>query len=56
MTLRRLAPVLLVVGVVLMVGFEDVVTRVLGMLCLIGFVATGVWMIASPELLAREEE
>lgn len=42
------------VGVVLMVSFEHVVTRVLGLLCLFGFIVGGVFLIADPDELRRE--
>lgn len=45
-----------VVGFVLMFGFESVVTRVLGLLCLFGFIVGGVFLIADPDLLGMEEE
>jgi len=44
------------VGVVLMVSFEHVVTRVLGLLCLFGFIVGGVFLIADPVALGKEEE
>lgn len=44
------------VGVVLMVAFESPLTRVLGLLCLFGFIVGGVFLIADPDLLGREEE
>ena len=43
-------------GVVLMVGFEHVVTRVLGVLALFCFIVTGVFLIADPVFLGKEEE
>ena len=43
-----------VVGVVLMVGFEHPLTRVLGLLCLFGFIVGGVFLIADPAELTRE--
>jgi hypothetical protein len=43
-------------GVVLMVAFESPLTRVLGLLCLFGFIVGGVFLIADPDLLGREEE
>jgi hypothetical protein len=55
-TLRRLCPTLLVVGLALMLPFEYTVTRLLGVACLVGFVVCGVFLIASPELLARDDE
>ena len=45
-----------VLGVVLMVGFEHVVTRVLGLLCLFGFIVGGVFLIADPAFLRDEPE
>ena len=45
-----------VAGVVLMVAFESPFTRVLGLLCLFGFIVGGVFLIADPDLLVREEE
>jgi UPF0716 family protein affecting phage T7 exclusion len=56
MTLRRITPALLVAGLVLMIPFETLITRVLGVACLIAFVACGLFLIASPEYLAREED
>jgi hypothetical protein len=44
------------VGVVLMVGFESPLTRVLGLLCLFGFIVGGVFLIADPVALGKEEE
>jgi hypothetical protein len=43
-------------GVVLMVAFESPLTRVLGLLCLFGFIVGGVFLIADPDLLGKEEE
>jgi len=43
------------VGVVLMVAFESPLTRVLGLLCLFGFIVGGVFLIADPKFLAEEE-
>jgi hypothetical protein len=42
-------------GVVLMVAFESPLTRVLGLLCLFGFIVGGVFLIADPDLLGKEE-
>ena len=44
-----------VVGVVLMVGFDAPLTRVLGLLCLFGFIVGGVFLIADPAALGSEE-
>ena len=45
-----------VLGMVLMVGFESPLTRVLGLLCLFGFIVGGVFLIADPVALGKEEE
>ena len=45
-----------VVGVVLMVAFDSTITRVLGLLLLFGFIVGGVFLIADPDLLGKEEE
>ena len=44
------------VGVVLMVGFEHVLTRILGLLALFAFLVMGVFLIADPASLGMEEE
>ena len=44
-----------VVGLVLMVGFEHPVTRVLGLLALFTFIVTGVFLIADPKSLDEEQ-
>ena len=44
------------VGVVLMVAFDSTLTRVLGLLCLFGFIVGGVFLIADPDLLGKGEE
>ena len=44
------------VGLVLMVGFEHVVTRILGVLALFCFLVTGVFLIADPVFLGKEED
>jgi hypothetical protein len=38
-----------------MIGFEAAVTRVLGVLALFAFVVIGVFVIADPEFLGRED-
>jgi uncharacterized membrane protein YkgB len=55
MTLRRLWPALLVIGVALMVPFQATITLALGVACLVGFVVTGVFLIATPEFLGRDD-
>ena len=51
MTARRLWPLLFVAGLALMIPFEGLVTRILGVACLFAFVALGVFLIASPDHL-----
>jgi hypothetical protein len=43
-----------VAGVALMVFFDTAVTRALGVACLFGFVAAGLFLIADPVLLSGE--
>ena len=43
-------------ALVLMVGFEHAVTRILGVLALFCFLVTGVFLIADPVFLGKEEE
>ena len=45
----------LAVGLVLMIGFEAVITRVLGVLALFAFIVIGVFLIADPELLDPDD-
>jgi hypothetical protein len=45
-----------VVGVVLMVGFEATLTRILGVVLLFAFIVSGVFLVADPEFLAAEED
>ena len=47
-----LVAVCLVAGVVLMVFFDAALTRALGVACLFGFVAAGLFLIADPVLLS----
>mgnify|MGYP000906675011 CR=1 FL=1 len=56
MTLRRLCPTLFVLGIVLMIPFEEWYTRLFGVLALVGFVVSGLFLIASPEYLARDPQ
>ena len=46
----------LAVGLVLMVGFEAMLTRIVGVLALFTFIITGVFLIADPAFLEREED
>lgn len=53
-TLTKLAIGSFVLGVALMIPFEGVATRVLGLLCLFGFIVLGLFAIATPERLRDE--
>jgi hypothetical protein len=44
-----------VVGVVLMVLFHEPITRIVGVAALFAFIVSGVFLIADPEFLDREE-
>ena len=46
----------LVLGVVLMVGFEAAITRIVGVAALFAFIVSGVFLIADPEFLGPEED
>jgi uncharacterized membrane protein YkgB len=46
----------LTAGLVLMIGFEHPVTRVLGVLALFTFIVTGVFLIADPAFLDRDDD
>ena len=46
----------LAVGLVLMIGFEEVLTRVVGVLALFAFIVTGVFLIADPEFLDSDDD
>jgi hypothetical protein len=44
------------IGMVLMLGFESTVTRVLGMAALVTFMVTGVFLIADPSMLDPDDD
>jgi hypothetical protein len=46
----------LAVGLVLMIGFEATLTRIVGVLALFTFIITGVFLIADPAFLEREDD
>jgi preprotein translocase subunit SecD len=46
----------LAVGLVLMIGFEAVLTRIVGVLALFAFIVIGVFLIADPAFLDAEED
>ena len=59
MSRRALAAVVLTclaAGVVLMIGFENPLTRALGVACLFAFVAGGLFVIVDPVLLSDEAD
>lgn len=45
-----------VVGVGLMIPFEATITRILGVACLFGFVLCGLFLIADPRYLSRDDD
>jgi hypothetical protein len=45
----------LVCGLVLMLGFDRPATRITGVLCLLAFVVSGVFLIADPGFLADDD-
>jgi hypothetical protein len=45
----------LAAGLVLMIGFEATITRVLGVLALFAFIVIGVFLIADPAFLDEED-
>jgi hypothetical protein len=54
--LRHVSLVLFVLTLALMLPFEYTVTRALGVACLVGFVVTGWFAIATPAYLEHAEE
>ena len=46
----------LILGLPLMLLFEHPLTRVAGVLLCLGFIVSGVFLIANPEDLGREQE
>ena len=44
------------VGLVLMLLFESLIPRVLGLLCLFTFIVSGVFLIADPVFLGQDED
>ena len=44
------------VGIVLMLGFEATITRVLGMAALIAFMVSGVFLVADPTMLDPDDD
>jgi len=47
---------LLVVGLALMIPFEETITLALGVACLLGFVGLGVFLIAHPSALLEADD
>lgn len=47
---------LLVVGLALMLPFEETITLALGVACMLAFVALGVFLIAHPSALLEPED
>ena len=53
--LAALVVVSLIAGLALMVPFDTTWTRVAGVACLLAFVAGGVFLIADPAFLAKDD-
>ena len=45
-----------VLGSAVMILFEAPLARIVGVTLLFGFIVTGVFLVASPEFLARDED
>lgn len=56
MSLRIVCPLLLLLGLALMLPFEFWFTRLFGVAALVGFVVTGLFLVATPEFLARGDD
>ena len=54
--LLRICIALGVIGLVAMLPFDAWYTRLIGVACLLGFVVTGVFLIASPWYLDQEQD
>ncbi len=54
--MRLLTLALFVIGAGLMFAFDSPLARVPGMAALFGFIVCGLFLIARPELLEREED
>ncbi|MFN8204983.1 MAG: hypothetical protein U0S48_20700 [Solirubrobacteraceae bacterium] len=55
MNLRRVSLLLFILTLALMLPFEYTITRILGVACLVGFVVTGLFAIATPAYLSEAE-
>lgn len=55
MSLRHICLALFVLTLAFMLPFELTVTRILGVACMVGFVVTGLFVIASPGNLSADE-
>lgn len=56
MKLRAISLTFLILALALMLPFEETVTRILGVICIFAFVATGLFAVASPGFLAQRDE
>jgi uncharacterized membrane protein len=54
-TLQAVVIACLAVGVVLMLAFDNTVTRVIGVTCLLAYVAGGLFLIADPSYLGGDD-
>jgi len=56
MSLRHITLILFVLTLALMLPFEYTLTRIFGVACMVAFVVTGVFAIATPENLERLDD
>jgi hypothetical protein len=56
MNLRHATLVLFILTLALMLPFEYTITRLLGVICMVGFVVVGAFWIASPEHIEQTDE
>lgn len=56
MSLRLACPALLVIGLALMIPFETPATLALGVAALLGFIVSGVFIVATPDFIDTEDD
>ena len=52
--MSRLAAVTFLIGVVLMLAFDETITRIAGVILLLGGISLGVFVIATPEFTSED--
>lgn len=55
-TSRQAFLIVSIVGLVLMLGFDTTITRIVGVACIFGALALGVAVIATPEFLSADQD